>query len=569
MKHDSWLKNAKIRAWFGVSLAGALVLGGCSGDGATGADLNMSIGPSGLPGAPSPSGNPYGGSTGSLVPTSQAAQVAVPILPVEERLSANDPVVDEDTDEAQTVEIAVNPFTSTSSDPFSTFAADVDTASYDLFRSSVTNAHTLPSPSSVRTEEFVNYFDYGYVAPSTEDEHPFSIHLAATADYFDTPRTILRVGIQAREPIAFEKKPTNVAFLVDTSGSMEDPLKLPLVQAVLTEALKVLDPEDQVAVVTYGGSTGVSLASTPAANASQIQNVIDNLGASGGTNGAQGIQLAYDQVRSNFIEGGINHVILCTDGDFNVGPSTISELVELIEEERKSGITFTALGFGVNPNDAMMEEISNKGNGTYAIIGSEEQAKEYAEERLLSTLQMVAKDLKIQVEFNTEQVYAYRLLGYENRAIADEDFRDDLVDAGEVGAGHRVTAIYELALNDEQLPEGAEVSAGESSDEPREVSGEDLVLVKVRYKDVEADESDAAYEVRRALSVGDLTEPDEDLQWAAGVAAFAEVLRGSPLVDPAILDQVQAVVERQADRDAERAEFLELLLLARPMIETP
>ncbi len=566
MKRSGCQQHMRIGAW--LTVGGALLLG-LSACGSSQADASSATVPAG-PGIGQPEvPSPEGGSTGSLLPNSEQIQTSTVVtVPVDPRFQEVSPVNIGPEDAEASAEIALNPFTTTSSDPFSTFAADVDTASYDLFRSSVMNANTLPNPASVRTEEFVNYFDYDYPAPATEDEHPFAIHLAATPDYFDTPRTILRVGIQARQPIAFEKKPTNIAFLVDTSGSMQEPLKLPLVKTLLSETLKVLDPEDQIAVVTYGGNTGVQLPSTQVADGAEIEQVILELGAAGSTNGAQGIQLAYDQVRSNFIEGGINHVILCTDGDFNVGPSSTAELVELIEQERRSGVTFTALGFGLSPNDEMMEQISNKGNGIYAVIGSEDQARDYAEERLLSTLQLVAKDLKIQVEFNTDQVYAYRLLGYENRALADDEFRDDAIDAGEVGAGHRVTAIYELALDEQQVPEGAALSAGESSDEPREISGEDIVLVKVRYKDIDATASDPAYEVQRSLAIGELSDPDPDLTWAAGMAAFAEVLRGSPLVDRTILDQVQAAVEAQIDRDEEREEFLELLLLARPLIDS-
>jgi Ca-activated chloride channel homolog len=548
-------------------LLGSLLLAGGQGcsslTSGTAQDLNATA-------AANPS--PNGGSTGSLIPggstPEQTAAITLPFAaqPLTQA-NAEDELQRANETEPQT--IFVNPFKETASDPFSTFAADVDTASYDLFRSQLQNARSLPPPETVRTEEFVNYFEYDYPAPQSEDEHPFTIHLAATPDSFDTPRTMLRVGIQAQQPIAFEKKRTNLAFLVDTSGSMQDPLKLPLVKVLLSETLNVLDPEDRVSVVTYGGNTGLALPSTLAAEASTISAVIDDLGASGGTNGAQGIELAYDEVRSNFVENGINHVILCTDGDFNVGASSIEELVQLIEEQRSTGITFTAVGFGLRPNDAMMEAITNAGNGVYGVVGSEQQAKDYADERLLSTLQLVAKDLKIQVEFNQDQVYAYRLLGYENRAIADEDFRNDVVDAGEVGAGHRVTAIYELALTDEQMPKGVEATPGEQSSDDGvvEVSGDDLVLVKVRYKDVDATEQDPAQEVQATLGVGDSSKPDLDLKWAAAVAAFAELLRGSPLVDPSILDQLQNAVEEQAQRDAERTEFYELFLLARPMIE--
>jgi Ca-activated chloride channel family protein len=464
-------------------------------------------------------------------------------------------------------EVATNPFTSPESDPFSTFAADVDTASYDLYRSSLLNAGQLPPAESVRVEEFVNYFDYEYAFPSEEDAAPFRIDLAATPDHFDTPRTILRVGIQAEPPSAFEKKPTNIAFLIDTSGSMMNEQKLELAKILVKETLDVLEPEDRVSVVTYGPDTHVVVESTTADNRALIEPAVDALFASGGTDGASGIGMAYDQVRKNFIEGGINHVVLCTDGDFNVGPSTTAELVLLIEDERRSGVTLTAVGFGTAPNDEMMEELSNRGNGVYGIIASAQHAAEYARERLLSSLQLIAKDLKIQVEFNPQHVHAYRLIGYENRAIADDDFVDDTVDAGEVGAGHRVTAIYELALTEEQLPEGANVTVGETSELEREIAADDLVLVKVRYKDVDATSTDEAYAVDQALAVSEIGEADLDLEWASAVATFAELLRGSPMAQMSQLDQVQATIERQLDRDDDRTEFVELFFTARPLLE--
>jgi Ca-activated chloride channel family protein len=387
-------------------------------------------------------------------------------------------------------------FVATESDPFSTFGADVDTASYDLFRSNLANGWGLPDPSSVRTEDFVNYFDYEYEEPA-EGERPFTIDLAATSQFLDAPTALLRVGIQAAAAPPTEKRPANLAFLIDVSGSMQDSLKLPLVKRLLTETLEVLEPDDRVSLVTYASGTGVALPSTPVSERSAIEAVITDLSPGGATNGAGGIQLAYEQIKSAWIEGGINHVVLCTDGDFNVGVSSTSELVKLIENERKSGITFTAVGFGAGPNDAMLEQISNHGNGIYGAVGTEAQATEYAHERMLGTLYHVAKDMKIQVEFNPELVVAYRLLGYENRAIADDDFRDDFVDAGEVGAGHRVTALYELALESGQLPEGETPSDGETSDLERSIQSGDLVLVRVRYKDVGASEEDAAHEVKR------------------------------------------------------------------------
>ncbi len=471
-------------------------------------------------------------------------------------------------------DVSTNPYVSVQYDPLSTFAADVDTASYDIFRRDVESGF-LPDPTTVRLEEFVNYFEYDYPEPSPDDEHPFTIDLAAAPTLLESGTTLLRVGIQGTPPPEFEKKPANLVFLIDTSGSMQSAEKLPLVQRVLTSALDQLDPQDTVSIVTYASGTGVALEPTPVSDSGTISGIINSLGASGSTNGAGGIQLAYEQASSAYIEGGINHVILCTDGDFNVGVSSTDGLVDLIEEERRSGITFTALGFGANNNDAMMEAVSNAGNGVYGVISSETQADRYVEERLLANLTFIAKDMKIQVEFNAEQVLAYRLLGYENRAIADEDFRDDQVDAGEIGAGHRVTALYELVLADGMVPDidGApEMLAGDAYEGEVEVDPADLVLVKVRYKDVDATALDEAYETSASLSPEDVAashrDLDDDFQWAVAVATFAELLKGSPYADDSSLGSIRVIAEEQADRDEDRAEFLTLFNLAESMMNT-
>jgi Ca-activated chloride channel family protein len=327
--------------------------------------------------------------------------------------------------------------------------------------------------------------------------------------------------------------------------------------------------------VTYAGSTGVALEPTSVSDSETIVNAIDAFVSGGGTAGSAGLDLAYQQAADGFIEGGTNHVVLCTDGDFNVGPSSTEELLAQIEEKRRSGVTLTALGFGTQGvNDSMLETVSNAGNGMYGVISDPTQAERYVEERLLQNLTFIAKDMKIQVEFNAEHVEAYRLLGYENRAIADEDFRDDVVDAGEVGAGHRVTALYELVLAGDPLPDMAGAPAIETGDAfsgEVEVDPESLVLVKVRYKDVEASEQDVAYETSAQLapsnvatSVDDL---DDDFQWAVSVAAFAEVLKGSPYGDAANLGGIGKVVERQRTRDEDRAEFAELFGAARELLE--
>ena len=469
--------------------------------------------------------------------------------------------------------VGTNPFVLTAHDPFSTFAADVDTASYDIFRRNI--EHNLPTQvASVRLEEFVNYFEYDYPMPAENSEHPFSISTATAQNPLGRDTVLLRVGIQAKDPSAATKKPANLVFLVDVSGSMQVEDKLPLVQYLLEQTLEVLDADDKVSIVTYAGNTSVLLPPTSVVQKADIARAIDGLTAGGSTNGEGGIQLAYQQAERALIQDGINHVILCTDGDFNVGVSNTDALVEMIKEKRKSGITLTALGFGIgNLNDSMMEKVSNAGNGMYSVITSRTQANRYAEDRMLRTFIHVAKDLKIQVEWNPEHVAAYRLLGYEDRAIADQDFRNDAVDAGEVGAGHRVTALYEVVPVGKQIPQLDRAPApreGNPVDGMREVGKDGWVLVKVRYKQPGASESDPAREVVSRVLASDVPQvfgaADKDLQYSAAIAAFAEILKQSPYATPNKLDVLRQVFESQAERDGERKEFLSLFDKARSFL---
>jgi Ca-activated chloride channel family protein len=464
----------------------------------------------------------------------------------------------------------VSPFVDANKDPFSTFGADVDTASYDYLRQSLQTYHQLPAPEYVRVEDYVNYFKYSYPAPAPDAAQPFAIALMAGAHPTGRSTTLLRVGIQAKAA-PLEKKPANVVFLVDVSGSMSSADKLPLVQRVLTEALAVLAPTDKVSIVSYAADTRVRLTPTPVSERATITAQIEQLTAGGGTNGASGIDLAYQQASAGFIAGGINHVILCTDGDFNLGVTGDDALVALIESKRASGVTLTALGFGHdNLNDAMMEKVSNAGNGSYSLVYDADQAVAYANQRLLSTIVHVAKDMKLQVEFNPQQVSAYRLVGYEDRAIADQDFRNDAVDGGEVGAGHRVTALYELVLSGQSVPSGPGVpplSSGEISEATREIDAGELVRVKVRYKAVGASDADPASEVVQSLKPADLsTPPSADFNWAAAVASFAEILRLSPYVRADELTQVERLIALDEQTDADRREFKKLVESAKTLL---
>ncbi len=294
-----------------------------------------------------------------------------------------------------------NPFVVVAHDPLSTFAADSDTASYDIFRRDIAAGH-LPNPASVRIEEYVNFFEYDYAPPAVDSTTPFSVHLAAARHLLDRDTTLFRVGIQGKvAPPAQEKPAANLVFLVDVSGSMSGPSGLPLAKYVLRQSLEVLDPDDTVSIVSYSDDVTVALEPTPASETETILAVINGLRAGGSTAGAAALGAAYEQAAGGFIEGGMNHVVMCTDGDFNVGPSSTEAMVELIEEKRETGITLAVLGFGFgNLNDKMMEAVSNKGDGVYSHISSQEIADEYVAERLLSNMYFIAKNMKIQVEFN-------------------------------------------------------------------------------------------------------------------------------------------------------------------------
>lgn len=461
-------------------------------------------------------------------------------------------------------DIQYNPFVVAAHDPFSTFAADVDTASYDAFLRAIAEGRTFTA-ERVRLEEFINFFRYDYPQPAADAVHPFTINLEAGPNPLGRDTTLVRVGIQAVDLLATDHsaEPANIVFLVDVSGSMRSADKLPLVKRVMQQTMNELQASDRVAIVTYASGTQIALESTPVSSDAAIADAINGLSASGSTNGAGGIGLAYEQAEAHMVDG-INHVVLLTDGDFNVGPSSDAELVALIEDKRASGITLTALGFGAISNDSMMEAVTNAGNGIYGLITSLEQADAYVAERLLSTLVHAAKDMKLQLEWNPELVHAYRLLGYENRDIADEDFRDDTVDAGEVGSGHQVTALYEVVLAGDEIPnttDQPEPLDGEPVEGEREVGADELVRVKVRYKVPHGDED--AVETANALLPEDiqssLDECTPDTRWAVGIATVAELYRESPYVDAAEWAQIESLLRDSAGDDADRNALLNLL----------
>jgi Ca-activated chloride channel family protein len=385
--------------------------------------------------------------------------------------------------------IIENPFVSAYEAPLSTFGIDVDTASYANVRRFLTS-HQLPPPNAVRIEELVNYFSYDYPQPA--DEKPFAVNVDAGACPWNVGHTLVRIGLKGRE-IPRDKRPaSNLVFLVDVSGSMQPENKLPLVKMGLNLLTQQMTESDRVAIVTYSDTAVQRLESTNGTNKPAIQQVIESLQAGGSTNGADGIRLAYRAALEHFIDGGTNRVILCTDGDFNVGVSSDDELVKLIQERTRTKIFFSVLGFGMgNLKDGKLEKLADKGNGQYAYIDSQREAQKVFVEDLAGTLVTIAKDVKVQVEFNPNQVGGYRLIGYENRVMAAQDFNNDAKDAGDIGAGHTVTALYEV------LPAGAlpKPEVGENLRYRKAVVPADgplaseLMTVKLRYKQPEGDTS--------------------------------------------------------------------------------
>lgn len=453
--------------------------------------------------------------------------------------------------------VVENGFVAALEQPLSTFSIDVDTAAYANIRRLLREGTTPPS-GAVRIEELVNYFSYDY--PQPDAEHPFSVHTELATCPWAEDHQLLRIGLQAT-PIDFAERPgCNLVFLLDVSGSMVAPNKLPLVKSAMQMLLHELKPNDRVALVVYAGAAGVVLDSTAVQQSDHILAALEQLTAGGSTNGGQGIELAYRIAADNFIAQGINRVILCTDGDFNVGTSSDSALVKLIETQAKSQIYLSVLGFGSgNLKDSKMEKLADHGNGNYAYIDSLLEARKVLVEQIGGTLMTVAKDVKIQLDFNPRHVQAYRLIGYENRLLQNQDFRNDQRDAGEIGAGHSVTAFYEL------VPAGVDAtnSTPRTSEfvQPRLADSDashTLLTVNLRYKLPEADDS-CEFQVRVDAD-SQTAAPSGDFQFATAVVAFGLLLRDSPYAGSADWEWVIETARQHANRDASglRGEFVRL-----------
>jgi len=464
--------------------------------------------------------------------------------------------------------ITDNPFKRVVEHPLSTFSADVDTASYSKLRDVLIRAQQPPRPDAVRIEEMINYFEYGYEPPAADAEHPLAARIDIVSCPWNESHRLARVAIKGRTIETGSRPACNLVFLIDTSGSMNAPNRLPLVLDGIRMLLTTLNPHDRVAIVTYAGSAGLVLDSTPASRLQVIREALDRLSAGGSTNGGAGIRLAYQTARDHLIPGGANRVILCSDGDFNVGVTGTDELIRVVEEEARSGIFLTVLGFGMgNHNDAMLEQISGRGNGNYAFIDSQQEARKVLVQQVDGTLFTIAKDVKLQVEFNPRRVAAYRLIGYENRVLAKEDFNDDRKDAGEVGAGHTVTAFYEIVpagVEPAGLPPAVDELKYQTELAPTPATEQDETLtVKIRYKAPDGDVS-RLVEFPAVDSDRKFAEADDDLRFAASVAGLGMKLRRSPYAGTWTFRDITRTASAAIgeDRDGLRAEFLYLTSLA-------
>src|SRR5690348_6222989 len=455
-----------------------------------------------------------------------------------------------------------NPFKIVREEPVSTFSIDVDTASYSWVRASL-NQNLLPQPASVRTEEMVNYFPYDYAPPHTTAQ-PFSTNVAVFPSPWTKGRKLVRIGIKGYS-VELDRRPSaNLVFLIDTSGSMQEPNKLPLVKQSLEMLLDELAPSDTVSIVTYAGYAGTALEPTKVRDKAKIEAVIDSLGAGGSTAGAEGIRQAYALAEANLDPKGVNRVILATDGDFNVGITNQEELKGYIERERDKGVFLSVLGFGMgNYNDALMQALAQNGNGAAAYIDTLSEARKTLVEESSSTLFPIAKDVKIQIEFNPATVAEYRLVGYETRMLAREDFENDKVDAGDVGSGQTVTALYEI------VPIGGPRAIGDlrySRPLARTEVGDSSEYVKIRYKLPKSSTSRLiATPITRSSEYRTFAAAPQDARFAAAVAGFAELLRGGKYSGSLSYDDVLRIAASSRGRDefGYRSEFVQMVRAAK------
>ena len=480
----------------------------------------------------------------------------------EEGSLAKDELPEEKKEEFDTDDydnIVENKFLAATQNPLSTFSIDVDEASYSNVRRYLVGG-SLPPAGAVRIEEMINYFDYVYNKPANGE--PFTVNTEISDCPWNTKHRLVHIGLQGKEIPVDNLPPSNMVFLIDVSGSMNEPNKLPLVQASLNMLVDQLREKDKVAIVVYAGNAGLVLPSTSGADNTKIKDAIDQLQAGGSTAGGEGIQLAYKIAKENFIKDGNNRIILATDGDFNVGISSDDELVRLIEKERKAGVFLSVLGYGIgNYKDNKMQQLADKGNGNHSYIDNINEARKVLVSEFGSTLFTIAKDVKIQIEFNPARVQAYRLIGYENRMLAAEDFNDDTKDAGELGSGHTVTALYEIipvGVKDSFIktvdPLKYQLNLGEMADNP------EIMTIKLRYKEPTGDVSKLIkHEVIDSHTPLEVS--SDNFRFSASVAEFGLLLRDSEYKQQASFSQVISLAKTAKGQDANgyRAEFIRLV----------
>ena len=459
-----------------------------------------------------------------------------------------------------------NPLKRVSEQPVSTFSVDVDTGAYSNARR-ILNAGGLPVRDSVRVEEFINYFAYDYPTP-TNRSRPFNVVTELGPNPWNADTRLLHIGIKGYEVPKSQIPATSLVFLVDVSGSMRSADKLGLLKTSLTMLTKQLRSQDRISIVVYAGASGVVLEPVAGNRKGEIIAALESLSAGGSTNGGAGIRLAYAMAEQAFVEGGINRVLLATDGDFNVGTTNFEALKNLVEEKRKTGISLTTLGFGSgNYNDHLMEQLADAGNGNYAYIDTLNEARKVLVEQMSATLQTIAKDVKIQIEFNPDVVAEYRLIGYENRILAREDFNNDQIDAGEIGAGHTVTAVYEIALAN---GEGQRVDPLRYQSEQGVANGrnQELAFLRLRYKAPDGDKSKLIEQpIRKADIKRELTDTSANFRFAAAVAGFGQLLRGGNYMEQFGYDDVRTLANgaRGGDPFGYRGEFVTMVNLAQTL----
>jgi len=455
--------------------------------------------------------------------------------------------------------IVENTFQEVLQNPLSTFAADVDVASYANARRFIMQDQ-MPYRDAVRIEEFINYFNYDYKQP--EKDVPLFINMEYAECPWNKEHHLIHIGLQGKQLSKEEQKPSNLVFLIDVSGSMNSPKKLPLLKRSFKLLVEQLNPEDRVAMVVYASSTGLVLPATPGSEKKTIISALDRLQAGGSTAGGAGIQLAYKTAKDNFIKGGNNRIILATDGDFNVGISSTSELIRFIEEKRDDSIFLTILGFGMgNYKDDRLQELADRGNGNHAYIDNILEAKKVLVNEITSTLFTIAKDVKIQVEFNPAKIESYRLVGYENRQLEDKDFTDDKKDAGEIGAGHTVTVLYEVIPADPKTTsETFDLKYQETQIKKDALKSDEILTVRIRYKDPDGEKSKEMSEVLKGKLLA-LKKTSDNFRFSVAVAEFGMILRESEFKGDSNLKEALLMAQSSKGKDpfGYRAEFLSLI----------